>query len=190
MSKAPLILASASPRRLQLLNQIGVVPDRVIPADIDEVVHDRELPRVYTQRMGREKAAEIHQQGQFTMAGDTVVSVGRRILPKAETDDEVRACLNLMSGRAHHVMTSVCLMAPDGQMTERLSDTRVILKRLSDREIEQYVISGEGIGKAGGYAIQGLASALIQKISGSYSGIVGLPLFETASLLKGAGYLE
>ena len=189
MTKPPLILASASPRRLQLLAQIGVVPDAVTPADIDETERPGETPRLYTVRMGREKADAVHKLGQLTLAGDTVVSVGRRILPKAENDDEVRDCLRLMSGRAHHVMTSVCLLGPDGQRSERLSDTRVILKRLSGREIEQYVASGEGIGKAGGYAIQGLASALIQRISGSYSGIVGLPLFETANLLKGAGYL-
>lgn len=184
-----LILASASPRRLQLLAQIGVTPDEVIPADIDETPVSAEPPRVYAQRLGQEKAASVHAPGQFTLAGDTVVSVGRRILPKAETGEEVETCLRLMSGRAHHVMTSVCLLGPDGQKAERLSDTRVIMKRLSDKEIAGYVASGEGIGKAGGYAIQGQAGALIQKISGSYTGIVGLPLFETANLLKGLGYL-
>lgn len=190
MTKAPLILASASPRRLQLLAQIGVTPDGVSPADIDETERKGELPRPYAERMGREKAHVVHRERQFTLAGDTVVSVGRRILPKAETEAEVESCLRLMSGRAHHVMTSICLMAPDGAMTERLSDTRVILKRLSDAEIAAYVAGGEGIGKAGGYGIQGTAAAFIQRISGSYTTIVGLPLFETSSLLKGAGYLE
>lgn len=190
MTKAPLILASASPRRLQLLAQIGIVPDHVSPADIDETERKAEKPRPYAERMGREKAAAVHTNGQFTLAGDTVVSVGRRILPKAETGEEVETCLRLMSGRAHQVMTSICLIDPEGRKTERLSDTRVILKRLSDAEIAAYVASGEGVGKAGGYGIQGLASAFIQRISGSYSAIVGLPLFETSNLLRGAGYLE
>lgn len=183
-----LVLASASPRRLQLLAQVGIVPDAVTPADIDETPHLREPPRVYAQRLGREKAQAVHQPGQFTLAGDTVVAVGSRILPKAETGDEVIECLRLMSGRAHQVMTSVCLIGPDGRIAERLNNTRVILKRLSDEEINVYVASGEGIGKAGGYGIQGLASAFIQRISGSYSSIVGLPLFETVNLLNGLGY--
>ncbi|GAB5458840.1 MAG: Maf family nucleotide pyrophosphatase [Henriciella sp.] len=184
-----LVLASASPRRLQLLAQVGIVPDVVIPAEIDETPRRAEAPRLYAERLGREKAVAVHTDGQYTLAGDTVVSVGRRILPKAETDEEVEACLKLMSGRAHHVMTSVCLIGPDGQVAERLSDTRVILKRLSERDITDYVTSGEGLGKAGGYAIQGRAAALIQRINGSYTGIVGLPLFETVNLLNGLGYL-
>jgi len=183
-----LILASASPRRLQLLAQVGIVPDGVQPADIDEDPRKGELPRPYAERLGREKAQAVHQPGQFTLAGDTVVAVGRRILPKAETKAEVEACLRLMSGRAHHVMTSVCLIGPDGQMAERLNDTRVILKRMSDAEIAAYVSCDEGIGKAGGYAIQGRAGAFIQRISGSYTGIVGLPVFETMNLLTGLGY--
>ena len=185
-----LILASASPRRLQLLAQVGVVPDGVEPAEIDETPRKGELPRPYAERLGREKARAVHKPGQFTLAGDTVVAVGRRILPKAESAAEVEACLRLMSGRAHHVLTSVCLLGPDGQMAERLSDTRVILKRLSEIEIAAYVASGEGLGKAGGYGIQGLAGAFIQRINGSYSCIVGLPLFETMSLLTGLGYQQ
>ena len=183
-----LILASASPRRLQLLAQVGVVPDGVQPADIDETPRKGELPRPYAERLGREKARAVHKQGQFTLAGDTVVAVGRRILPKAETTAEVEDCLRLMSGRAHHVMTSVCVISPDGQMAERLNDTRVILKRLSEAEIAAYVNCDEGVGKAGGYAIQGRAGAFIQRISGSYTGIVGLPVFETMNLLTGLGY--
>jgi septum formation protein len=183
-----LILASASPRRLQLLAQVGIVPDGVQPADIDETTRKGELPRVYAERLGLEKAQVVHQAGQFTLAGDTVVALGRRVLPKAETDAEVEMCLRLMSGRAHRVMTSVCVMGPDGQVGRRLSDTRVILKRLSEDEITAYVASGQGIGKAGGYGIQGLAAAYVQAMSGSYTGIVGLPVFETVNLLMGLGY--
>ncbi len=183
-----LVLASASPRRLQLLAQVAIVPDGVQPAEIDETPHKGELPRVYVERLGREKARAVHKAGQFTLAGDTTVAVGRRILPKAETAAEVADCLALLSGRAHHVLTSVCVIAPDGRMAERLSDTRVMLKRLSSAEIAAYVTSEEGLGKAGGYAIQGLAAAYIQRINGSYTGIVGLPLFETVNLLSGLGY--
>lgn len=183
-----LILASASPRRLQLLAQVGIVPDGVQPADIDETPLKGELPRVYAERLGLEKAQAVHQAGQFTLAGDTVVALGRRVLPKAETETEVEMCLRLMSGRAHRVMTSVCVIGPEGQVGRRLSDTRVILKRLSEDEIAAYVASGEGIGKAGGYGIQGLAAAYVQAMSGSYTGIVGLPVFETVNLLTGLGY--
>lgn len=183
-----LVLASASPRRQQLLAQIKITPDEIQPADIDETPHVKEAPRVYAERLGVEKAAAVHQPGQFTISGDTVVALGRRILPKAESEDEVRDCLNLISGRAHHVMTSVCVMGPDGALAKRLSDTRVIVKRLSGAEIEAYLESGEGIGKAGGYAIQGLFGAHIRRISGSYTGVMGLPVFETAQLLNGLGY--
>jgi nucleoside triphosphate pyrophosphatase len=186
MSK--LILASASPRRQQLLAQIAVTPDEIAPADIDETPRIDEPPRAYAMRMGREKAEAVHAPGQFTLAGDTVVSVGRRILPKAETDAEVAACLKLVSGRAHHVMTSVCLIAPDGRSAARLSDTRVIVKRLSAAEILSYIKTQDGIGKAGGYAIQGPFGAHIKQISGSYTGVMGLPVFETAQLLTGLGY--
>ncbi len=186
--RAPLVLASASPRRLQLLAQVAIVPDTVCPADIDETPSKAELPRLYAERLGREKAHAVHQPGQFTLAGDTVVAVGRRILPKAETAEQVTECLDLLSARAHHVMTSVCVIAPDGRVGQRLSDTRVTLKRLSASEIESYVASAEGIGKAGGYAIQGRAGAMIRRINGSYTGIVGLPVFETLNLLTGLGY--
>ena len=183
-----LVLASASPRRQALLGQIAITPDEISPADIDETPRLGEAPRAYAVRMGLEKAQAVHTPGQFTLAGDTVVALGRRILPKAETEQEVTDCLNLVSGRAHHVMTSVCVMAPDGQMAQRLSDTRVIVKRLSSAEITAYVDSGEGLGKAGGYAIQGLFGAHIKQISGSYTGVMGLPVFETAQLLTGLGY--
>ena len=186
MSK--LVLASASPRRRQLLAQISITPDEIAPADIDETPQLAEAPRAYAIRMGREKAEAVHQPGQFTLAGDTVVSVGRRILPKAETNEEVAACLNLVSGRAHHVMTSVCVMAPDGQTAARLSDTRVIVKRLSKQEIQAYIQSEDGLGKAGGYAIQGPFGAHIKQITGSYTGVMGLPVYETAQLLAGLGY--
>lgn len=186
MSK--LVLASASPRRKQLLAQIGVTPDAISPADIDETPIPGESPRAYAERLGIEKAQAVHSEGQFTLAGDTVVALGRRILPKAETDDEVRDCLELVSGRAHHVITSVCLIGPEGQVAKRLSDTRVIVKRLTGAEIAAYIDSQEGIGKAGGYAIQGLFGAYIKQISGSYTGVMGLPVFETAQLLTGLGY--
>ena len=186
MSK--LILASASPRRRQLLAQINVTPDDVAPADIDETPKLGEAPRAYAVRMGLEKAQAVHQSGQFTLAGDTVVAVGRRILPKAETDQQVEDCLKLVSGRAHHVMTSVCLIGPDGQMAQRLNDTRVIVKRLSPTEIAAYVETKDGIGKAGGYAIQGPFGAHIKQITGSYTGVMGLPVYETAQLLNGLGY--
>ena len=183
-----LILASASPRRRQLLDQIGVTPDAVQPADIDETPREGERPRAYAERLGIEKAQAVHQSGQYTLAGDTVVALGRRILPKAETEQEVRDCLALVSGRAHHVMTSVCLIGPDGAMAHRLSDTRVIVKRLSLSEVDAYIASGEGIGKAGGYAIQGLFGAHIKQISGSYTGVMGLPVHAAAQLLNGLGY--
>ena len=183
-----LVLASASPRRQQLLAQIGVTPDEIKPADIDETPLAGELPRPYAERLGVEKAQAVHQPGQFTIAGDTVVALGRRILPKAETEQEVRDCLALVSGRAHHVMTSICVIGPDGALAKRLSDTRVIVKRLSDPEIDAYIASKEGIGKAGGYAIQGLFGAHIKQISGSYTGVMGLPVHEMAQLLIGLGY--
>lgn len=183
-----LVLASASPRRKQLLAQIGLEPDAISPADIDETPRKGETPRVYAERLGVEKAEAVHMAGQYTLAGDTVVALGRRILPKAETDDEVRACLELVSGRSHHVLTSVCVIAPDGRVSRRLSDTRVIVKRLTGDEVDVYINSGEGLGKAGGYAIQGLFGAHIKQISGSYTGVMGLPVHETAQMLSGLGY--
>lgn len=183
-----LVLASASPRRLDLLAQIGVVPDRVEPADIDETPHPAELPRRYAERMALEKAEAVHRAGQFTLAGDTVVAMGRRILPKAETNADVEACLQALSGRAHRVISTLCLCAPDGQKSRRLSESRVILKRLNEADVAAYVESGEGLGKAGGYGIQGRAGAFVKQIQGSYTGIVGLPVFEASAMLCGLGY--
>jgi len=189
---AGLVLASASPRRLDLLRQIGVTPDRVAPTDIDESPLKDERPRQLALRLAIQKgeaACNSNPAGlYYTLAADTVVAVGRRILPKAETEAEARACLKLMSGRQHDVLTGVAVFAPDGRKASRLVSSRVAFKRLSHEETEGYIMSGEWKGKAGGYAIQGRAGALISEISGSYSSIVGLPLYETASLLEGLGY--
>ncbi|WP_301749997.1 nucleoside triphosphate pyrophosphatase [uncultured Erythrobacter sp.] len=187
MGTLHLTLASASPRRRELLGRLGLVPDAVTPADIDETPLKGELPRAYALRMGREKALAVAAPG-HVLAGDTVVAVGRRILPKTETESEARACLDLMSGRRHQVLTSVVLRAPDGSMRERLSETVVHFKRLSSEEIAAYLAGGEWQGKAGGYAIQGAAEGLIEWIRGSHSGVMGLPLHETRALLKAAGF--
>ena len=184
----PLALASASPRRLTLLAQIGVVPAHVRPADIDETPRRDELPRLHAQRLAREKAAVAHQPGELTLAADTVVAAGRRILPKAIDAASVAACLRLLSGRRHHVLTAVCLLGPDGRATERLVDSVVAFNRLEPGQIDAYAASGEGVGKAGGYAIQGIAASFVRWLGGSYSGVVGLPLFETAQLLRGHGW--
>jgi septum formation protein len=184
---AHLTLASASPRRRELLGRLRLVPDAVTPADIDETPLKGELPRAYALRMGREKALAVLAPG-HVLAGDTVVAVGRRILPKTETADEARACLELMSGRRHQVLTSVVLRAPDGILRERLSETVVHFKRLSAEEIAAYLAGGDWHGKAGGYAIQGAAEGLIEWIRGSHSGVMGLPLHETRALLKAAGF--
>jgi len=183
-----LILASASPRRRELLARLGIEPTRIIHADINETARKAELPRDYAQRMAREKAAAIADEGAFVLAGDTVVAVGRRILPKAEDEATARRCLQLMSGRRHRVFSAVVLRAPDGTMRERLSETVVRFKSLSPEEIAAYLAGGEWHGKAGGYAIQGSAEGLIAWTSGSHSGVVGLPLFETRALLKAAGF--
>ncbi len=191
-----LILASASPRRLALLQQIGIDPDRLIPADIDETPEKGELPRVLAARLAAAKAeAAARVAGRFDglescflLAADTVVSVGRRILPKCEILDEADACLHLLSGRAHRVHTAVTLVTPKGQRRQKLVETRVRFKRLSAKERETYLVSGEWRGKAGGYAIQGLAGAFVSKLIGSYSAVVGLPLHETMNLLSGEGY--
>lgn len=188
--KKNLILASASPRRLELLKQMGVVPDQVIPADIDEAPRLREIPGKYTIRMASEKAAKVfntHKES-FILSADTVVAVGRRILPKAETAEETLACLQLLSGRSHAVLTAVCVVSPSGVQKTKLVISKVKFKRLSVDEIDSYISTKEWKGKAGGYGIQGKASALISYISGSYTGIVGLPLYETVHLLKGLGY--
>jgi septum formation protein len=188
VSLVRLILASASPRRLALLAQIGIVPDAVVSTDIDETPLPREGPRVLALRLARAKAEAAATPGAFVLAADTVVGVGRRVLPKAETEAEARACLSLLSGRRHHVFTAIAVTAPDGRTAIRVSDTDVIFARLSRPQIEAYIASGEWRGKAGGYAIQGLAAAHIRLLSGSHSAVVGLPLFETAQVLRGLGY--
>lgn len=182
-----LTLASASPRRRELLARLGLVPDAVVPADIDETPLTGELPRAYALRMGREKALTVDAPG-YVLAGDTVVAVGRRILPKTETEAEARACLELISGRRHQVLSSVVLRGPDGRLRERLSETVVHFKRLSAEDIAAHLAGGEWHGKAGGYAIQGSAEGLVEWIRGSHSGVMGLPLYETRLLLKAAGF--
>ena len=186
------MLASASPRRLALLAQIGVTPDHIAPQDIDETPRPRELPRPHAERLAREKAlsAAAAHPGRFVLAADTVVAVGRRILPKAETQDQARAFLDLLSGRRHHVLTAMVLITPEGARAARLSESSVTFARLTEAQIATYLAGGEWQGKAGGYAIQGAAAAHIRALSGSYSGVVGLPLFETAQLLRGRGYLS
>lgn len=183
------ILASASPRRLDLLRQVGLVPDEVIAADIDETPAKDEQPRAHAMRLAREKALAVaaNRPDAFVLAADTVVACGRRILPKAEDEATARSCLALLAGRSHRVYTGICLVSA-GRVLERVSETRVIFKRLDDGEVEAYVASGEWQGKAGGYAIQGFAGSFVRLLTGSYSGVVGLPLFETASLLRGAGF--
>ena len=188
MGAPSLILASASPRRLDLLARIGVMPDDVRPAEIDENPSKGELPRPYVQRMAREKAQAIDSDGAFVLAGDTVVAAGRRILPKAKDEATARACLELLSGRRHTVLSAIALRAPDGTLRERVSETVVRFKRLSHEEIATYLASGEWRGKAGGYAIQGSAEGLVSWLSGSHSGVVGLPLYEARALLKAAGF--
>ncbi|MEZ5692871.1 MAG: Maf family nucleotide pyrophosphatase [Altererythrobacter sp.] len=188
MSAPSLILASASPRRRELLARLGVEPAAIAPADIDETPHRAELPRDYARRMAHEKAEAAASDAGFVLAGDTVVAVGRRILPKAEDEATARKCLELVSGRRHRVLSAIALRAPDGSLREKLSETVVIFKRLSAQEIDDYLASGEWDGKAGGYAIQGIAEGLISRIQGSHSGVVGLPLFETRALLKAAGF--
>jgi septum formation protein len=183
-----LILASQSPRRLDLLARLGIVPDAVIPADIDEAVLKGELPIPYAKRVAAAKAAAVAEPGALTLGADVVVAAGRRILPKAETEAEARFCLALLSGRRHRVHAAVTLIDGEGKARHRLSSSIVVFKRLSDEEIGAYLASDEWRGKAGGYAIQGRAEALIKAISGSYSGIMGLPVFETRALLKAAGY--
>jgi septum formation protein len=183
-----LVLASASPRRLALLAQIGVIPDRVVATDIDETPLRDELPRIHAQRLARTKAAATDEPSAYVLAADTVVAAGRRILPKAETEQQARACLTLLSGRRHRVITAVVLRAPGGRRGERAVQSLVGFARLTQRQIDAYLGTGEWRGKAGGYAIQGQAASFIRFLSGSYSNVVGLPLFETAQLLRGAGW--
>ena len=199
MTTAPrprLILASASPRRLQLLEQIGVAPDQMIPSDIDETPQRLEAPRSLATRLAREKAEAaakvLRLQGEnenaLILAADTVVAVGRRILPKPELVDEAAACLRLLSGRNHKVFTGVCVITPNRARRERLIETRVRFKRLSREDFDAYLATGEWRGKAGGYAIQGKAGAFVVKLVGSPSNVIGLPLHETLNLLNGEGF--
>ena len=187
MTAPGLILASASPRRRELLARLGVEPLAIAAADIDETPGKAEIPRDYAKRMAREKALAVAHANAHILAGDTVVAVGRRILPKAENEVTARECLELISGRRHRVLSAIVLLSPDGSLCERLSETIVRFKPLSSAEIDAYIASGEWHGKAGGYAIQGLAESLIVWIGGSHSGVVGLPLYETRALLKAAG---
>jgi septum formation protein len=185
-----LILASASPRRLDLLARIGVEPDAVVPADIDERIPTGELPRQHALRLAREKAEAVaaREPGALVLAADTVVAVGRRILPKVEDEETLRGCMRLLSGRRHRVLTGVALAVPGERVRERLVETMIAMKRLSDDEIDYYAGHGEWRGKAGGYALQGYGEVYVRHIAGSYSNVVGLPLAETRVLLKSAGY--
>jgi septum formation protein len=185
-----LILASASPRRVDLLKRIGVTPDLVVPADIDESVPKGELPPQHALRLAREKAAAVaapHPDA-LVLAADTVVAVGRRILPKVEDEATLRRCMELLSGRRHRVLTAVALAMPARGIRDRLVETRIAMKRLSAEEIDYYAGHGEWRGKAGGYALQGYGEVYVRHIAGSYSNVVGLPLAETRVLLKSAGY--
>jgi septum formation protein len=189
VTASTLVLASASPRRLALLAQIGIVPDRVVSPDIDEAPLRDEQPREHAQRLARAKSIAVAAPGCYVLAADTVVAAGRRILPKAETEVDARRCLAQLSGRRHRVMTAVVLHAPDGRRGERLVQSVVGFPRLSERQIADYLARDEWRGKAGGYAIQGRAATFVRFLSGSYSNVVGLPLFETAQLLRGLGWL-
>jgi septum formation protein len=196
MGRPKLVLASGSPRRLSLINQAGVEPDSLEPAEIDETPERGELPRTLSVRLAREKALKAQERirtredlkGAFILAADTVVAVGRRIMPKPELLEEAASCLRLLSGRTHRVYSGVCLVTPNDSVKTRLVETRVRFKRLSDQDIESYLASGEWRNKAGGYAIQGLAGTFVVKLVGSYSNVVGLPLYETIALLAGEGY--
>src|SRR5688572_12523326 len=196
IGRPKLVLASGSPRRLALINQAGIEPDALQPADIDEVPKKGELPRACANRLARGKAeaalasVRLNEElrGAYILAADTVVAVGRRILPKAELLDEAAQCLRLLSGRNHRVHTAICLVTPKESFRQRLVETRVRFKRLSADDIEAYLASGEWRGKAGGYAVQGIAGSFMVKIVGSYTNIVGLPLYETIALLSGEGF--
>lgn len=191
-----LVLASASPRRLQLLQRAGLQPDLLNPPDVDETPNRRETPRSLSVRLARAKAQRAHEMplvqalgaNAFILAADTVVGLGRRILPKVESEDEARDCLSLLSGRSHMVYSSVGLLAPGGRFSGRCVETKVRFKRFSREDVDSYIASGEWRGKAGGYAIQGRAEVFVRMLRGSYSGVMGLPLYETIHLLEGAGY--
>ena len=185
-----LVLASASPRRLDLLARIGVIPDAVVPADIDESVPAGELPKAHALRLAEEKALAVAAQDldALVLAADTVVAVGRRILPKVEDEETLRRCMALLSGRRHRVMTGVALAVPGHKPRSRVVETSIAMKRLSEEEVDYYASHGEWRGKAGGYALQGYGEVYVRHIAGSYSNVVGLPLAETRNLLKAAGY--
>jgi septum formation protein len=186
--KMRLVLASASPRRLELLGRLGIVPDAVVATDIDETPRRGELPAVYARRMAAEKAAAAAEPGRLVLAADTVVAAGRRILPKTESEAEARSTLALLSGRRHRVLSAITLVDAEGKARHRLSTSIVAFKPLSQADLDAYLASGEWRGKAGGYAIQGRAEALVRALSGSHSGVMGLPLYETRNLLRAAGY--
>ncbi|MBU6499932.1 MAG: septum formation protein Maf [Rhodospirillales bacterium] len=188
MDRPRLVLASASPRRLALLAQLGLAPDETLHPDIDETPRKAELPRLLAERLAGAKAAACPRPNAFVLAADTVVACGRRVLPKAETAQQARECLELLSGRRHHVLTALVVVAPDGRVATRLSDSVVGFARLTPAQVQAHLAGGEWQGKAGGYAIQGQAAAYIRFLSGSYSGVVGLPLFETAQALRGLGF--
>ncbi|WP_207539885.1 Maf family protein [Sabulicella rubraurantiaca] len=190
MDNPPLILASASPRRLELLARIGIVPDRVAPTELDETPGRKELPRQLASRLARLKAEAVEAPGALVLAADTVVGVGRRILGKPTDREEARRFLELLSGRRHRVHTGVALRRPDGSLGTRLVVSVVAFQRLTTQQVEAYLDSGEWQGKAGGYAIQGRAEMFVRFLSGSHSNVVGLPLFETAQLLRGCGWLR
>ena len=184
----PLVLASSSPRRRDLLARLGVVPDRIAAPAIDETPRPRELPRVYAQRLAVEKALAVQRApDEIVIAGDTTIALGRAILPPAETEAIQRDLLIRLSGRRHHALSAICVIGPDGTQRTRLSDTIVAFRPLSPAEIDAYVACGEGLGKAGGYAIQGRAEAFVRFIHGSHSCVIGLPLTETRALLRAAG---
>lgn len=189
--RSKLILASQSPRRSLLLSRIGISPDLISPADINEDIIEGELPRDYALRLACEKATKI--SGDFpnhiVLAADTAVSVGRRILPKAQTIADAKYCLQLISGRSHRVFTGVALVKSNGELLKRVVETRLKVKRLSEVELKNYIQSREWQGKAGGYSIQGSAESFVTKIVGSYSNVVGLPLYETRNMLQGSGYI-
>ena len=187
--KPSLVLASSSPRRRDLLARLGIEPARIASPDIDETPRKGEVSRVYALRMAEEKAVAVARDlGEIVVAGDTTVAVGRRILPQATDADMQRGFLNLLSGRRHHVFSAVAVIDCDGRVRSKICDSIVRFKRLSPDEIENYIESGEGVGKAGGYAIQGRAEALIDWMAGSHSGVIGLPLYETRALLRASGY--
>src|SRR5213082_2551923 len=196
IGRPKLVLASGSPRRVTLINQAGIEPDALRPANVDETPRRGELPRACANRLARAKAevaldlvrADEELQGAYILAADTVVAVGRRILPKAELVDEASQCLRMLSGRNHRVYTAICLVTPKEAFRQRLIETRVRFKRLSEEDIQAYIGSGEWRGKAGGYAVQGIAGSFVVKMVGSYSNVVGLPLYESMTLLGGEGF--